>query len=227
MCFSAEASFGAGILLTGIGIATLKKTKLKKQLPFASIPILFALQQFTEGLLWISTSDPVYSGWRMPMTYLFLLFALAIWPIWVSFSVTLIEKDELRKKALIAVSIFGLLLSVFLSYCLASYPVVSFIESCHIYYHIDFPFYTLWIGSIAYLIPTVFSLFISSVKGMRNLAVAIFLAYIFTKIFYSEFIVSVWCFFAAILSILIYNIIKQLNTKKNIKIAEAIFFIKR
>ena len=225
MCFSAEASFGAGILLTGIGIATLKKAKKKKQLPFAAIPILFALQQFVEGFLWICTSNPEYSEWRMPLTYLFLLFALAIWPIWVSFSITLIEKDELRKKALIAVSIFGLLLSIFLSYCLATYPVISSIESCHIYYHINFPFYTLWLGSIAYLIPTVFSLFISSAKGARTLAISTFLSYIFTKIFYSEFIVSVWCFFAAILSILIYHIIRQLNTKKNIKIAETIFFI--
>lgn len=227
MCFSAEASFVAGILLTGIGIVTLKKTKLKKQLPFASIPLLFALQQFAEGLLWISTSNPLYSEWRMPLTYFFLLFALAIWPIWVSFSTALIEKDDLRKKTLIAVSIFGLSLSVFLSYSLATYPVVSYIESCHIYYHIDFPFYTLWLGSIAYLIPTVFSLFISSAKGARTLAIAVFLSYIFTKIFYSEFIVSVWCFFAAILSILIYNIIKELNTKKNIKIAEVFFFINR
>ena len=54
MCFSATASFTAGIVLTVIGVATVKKTQRKTEIPFAMVPLLFGLQQFIEGLLWLS-----------------------------------------------------------------------------------------------------------------------------------------------------------------------------
>jgi hypothetical protein len=57
MCFSATASFGASVVLGTIGVATLTKVKERAQVPFAIIPIMFAVQQFTEGILWIGLSD--------------------------------------------------------------------------------------------------------------------------------------------------------------------------
>ena len=45
MCFSATASFGASIVLTGIGVASLKQVKEPAQYPFASIPLIFGVQQ--------------------------------------------------------------------------------------------------------------------------------------------------------------------------------------
>ena len=41
MCFSASASFGAGVVLNVIGVATIKKTHHSPQLLFASIPFIF------------------------------------------------------------------------------------------------------------------------------------------------------------------------------------------
>ena len=52
MCFSANASFGAGVFLTSIGVIATKNISNKKQILFASIPILFGIQQITEGFLW-------------------------------------------------------------------------------------------------------------------------------------------------------------------------------
>ena len=40
MCFSAGASFGAGVLLSVIGVASVKKTSSSSQLIFASIPFV-------------------------------------------------------------------------------------------------------------------------------------------------------------------------------------------
>ncbi len=54
MCFSAEASFAVGGTLLILGVATIRKVIHKKDLPIALIPIIFALQQMVEGLLWIS-----------------------------------------------------------------------------------------------------------------------------------------------------------------------------
>lgn len=49
MCFSATASFAAGIGLTGIGLATLSLAPTWRERPFAAIPLLFGLQQLIEG----------------------------------------------------------------------------------------------------------------------------------------------------------------------------------
>ena len=57
MCFSAEASFIVGGALLFIGTSTIKKAHHKKDLPIALIPIIFALQQIIEGLLWIILKD--------------------------------------------------------------------------------------------------------------------------------------------------------------------------
>ena len=54
MCFSAGASFAGGAVLSVVGIATQGKVRKPKQRLFAVIPLLFALQQFAEGILWIT-----------------------------------------------------------------------------------------------------------------------------------------------------------------------------
>ena len=98
MCFSASASFGAGIVLSAIGIASIKKSETKPQLFFASIPLFFAVQQITEGFLWLALSKPDYALLRWPATYIFLFFAQVVWPFWVPFAILMLEKEQKQKK---------------------------------------------------------------------------------------------------------------------------------
>jgi hypothetical protein len=57
MCFSATASFTAGAVLLGVGALTLRSALTSRQrhvLPFAAIPLLFAIQQLIEGVIWLT-----------------------------------------------------------------------------------------------------------------------------------------------------------------------------
>ena len=54
MCFSATASFTAGTALTAVGGLTVRKSRGKAELPLALVPLLFGIQQLTEGVLWLS-----------------------------------------------------------------------------------------------------------------------------------------------------------------------------
>ena len=54
MCFSATASFAAGTALSAVGGLTLRKSQGKVELPLALVPLLFGVQQFSEGFLWLS-----------------------------------------------------------------------------------------------------------------------------------------------------------------------------
>ncbi len=53
MCFSANSSFGTGIILAVISVASLKKVQYLNHVYFAAIPLIFCIQQITEGLLWL------------------------------------------------------------------------------------------------------------------------------------------------------------------------------
>jgi hypothetical protein len=54
MCFSATASFTAGATLSALGIATLTQIRSRRELLLGSFPLLFAIQQFIEGLVWLT-----------------------------------------------------------------------------------------------------------------------------------------------------------------------------
>ncbi|WP_424324591.1 DUF6629 family protein, partial [Gordonia sp. (in: high G+C Gram-positive bacteria)] len=57
MCFSATASFvGAGVI-TAAGVATLALVRDVRQLPFASLPLLFGIHQALEGWTWLELGD--------------------------------------------------------------------------------------------------------------------------------------------------------------------------
>ncbi len=57
MCFSATASFTASFSLSVLGVATPTQTTSKKQLLLATFPLLFAIQQFFEGVVWLNLDN--------------------------------------------------------------------------------------------------------------------------------------------------------------------------
>jgi len=211
MCFSAGASFGAATVLTVVGVITLKKVTNYRQFPFASIPLMFAIQQFAEGFVWLSLSNVNYLAFGPPSSHIFLFFAQVAWPIWVPFSIFLLEKNAFRKKILLAVTGIGILVGSYLSYCLFVYPIKAEINSFHIDYSLNFPMSLAWIGGLFYLISTIFPAFISSVKRMQLLGILIATSYVFTRIFYAGYLISVWCFFAAIISVIIFFIVTKMK----------------
>ena len=54
VCFSAIASFSAGALLLCAGVLTLKFARRPSELPDAAVPLLFAIQQLSEGVIWLT-----------------------------------------------------------------------------------------------------------------------------------------------------------------------------
>jgi len=139
MCFSSNASFGAGIILSTIGILSIKLAKLPNQIMFACIPLVFAIQQLTEGFLWVALLNPKYASLEIVSTYNFLFFAQVVWPFLVPFSIYKLEKEIRRKKILFGLSVIGLVVSMYLAYCLLNYQVVANIIGNHMSYKQDYP----------------------------------------------------------------------------------------
>lgn len=215
MCFSASASFTAGAVLTVIGIASIKKTKLPSEIPFASIPLLFALQQITEGFVWLSLTNPDYAFLEEFSIHAFIFFAQVVWPIWIPFSFLKFEKNKGSNILGKVLTSLGIFLGCALGFYLFTRPVEAEIIGRHISYNQDYPEKFSLLGGIFYIVVTIAPPFTSAIKKMWILGSVIFLSYIVTEIFYSQYVVSVWCYFAAILSALVLWIV--IGNRKNSK----------
>ena len=213
MCFSATASFTAGVVLTGIGVATLKKVEHPTHILFASIPLLFAVQQFSEGALWLTLplAESDYKEIKHLATYTFLFFAQVIWPFLVPLSVLMLEKQRSHKKVQLVFVAIGLVVSMYLCYCLFTFPVKARIVGLHCSYQQDYPAALKEVGGVLYIIATIAPLFFSHVRKMWLLGVTILVSYIITAIFYEHYVLSVWCFFASVISISVYLIMVEIK----------------
>jgi len=211
MCFSATASFGAGAALSVLGVLALRKSESSSQIMFASIPLLFAAQQFSEGFVWLSFINPQFANLNTPFTYIFMAFAQIVWPAWVPWSVLLLETNPNRKKLLLAFTSIGCLVSLYLAYCLIAYPINSRMTSHHIAYDLKYPMGMISKGVSLYFLAIIFTPFFSTIKRMWLVGLLTLSTMVFAKLFFHQFVISVWCFFAAIISFVVLYMIPILN----------------
>ncbi len=209
MCFSATASFGSGIVLTAIGVFTLKITRNPSHVVFACIPLLFAVQQISEGFVWLTLQHAEYAQWRSVAVHVFMVFAHIVWPFWITLSALLLEKKTARKKMLKILFAIAITLSASEVYYMLLTPISAEISGHHVKYVFVYPPTYVMITDIVYGLVTIVPCFVSSIKRMWLLGVCFSVSLIFSAWFYQAHLLSVWCFFAAVLSIIIYLIIDQ------------------
>lgn len=208
MCFSETASFTAAAVLSIAGLASLNLVKNNKSFwLIACVPFLFALQQFSEGMIWHHFNQNVELV-GLPST-LFLIVAFLIWPIFIPLALWAAESVVWRKRVLLLFVILGAVWTLSLIFLLHSMTLVIKNEGNGILYSISyFSEYGSKLMKVAYLSLILIPIFISSLRlvwlfGLLTLFSA-FVAYNL----YNKAFVSVWCFFGAILSLILYQILK-------------------
>lgn len=106
MCFSAQASFTAGAVLLIVGAATVRRARVRSELSYAWIPVLFGIQQLLEGALWLTFPD------RAPLlntvlTHAYSFFSHVLWPIYVPLAGLALEPVPWRRRVLIGIALAG------------------------------------------------------------------------------------------------------------------------
>ncbi len=200
MCFSATASFTAGVALLIVGTVTTRRAGRRAELPYALIPVLFGLQQLIEGALWLTfpAKAPLLNT---ALTHAFSFFSHVLWPLYVPVAVLLLEPTPWRRKVLVAIALAGATVSLYLLYFLVRLSVVAEPSDGHIAY-ISPHFYALAAMGL-YLLGTCVSSLFSSHRSVRWFGAAAFISFVGTYAFYAFWFISVWCFFAALLSVLV------------------------
>jgi|CXWL01.1.fsa_nt_gi hypothetical protein len=202
MCFSAEASFIVGGTLLIIGVATVRKTIHKKDLPIALIPLIFAIQQMTEGLLWVFLTNNDAPQAQFWLSNIYGVFIGVIWPLFAPFAVYCTETDSKRRRIIASIGISGLGLAIYTTIGIANQPIVAEIINHSINYKHDVGGYQLVI--ILYLLATCVPFIFSSYKHLYIAGIIITIGFFVAYFTFQETFASVWCFFAAIASALIY-----------------------
>jgi hypothetical protein len=201
MCFSATASFSAGAVLLGIGALTLKAARRPREWPFAAIPLLFAIQQLIEGVIWLTfrVDAPLLNS---VMTHAYSFFSHVLWPVYVPVAVLLMEPAGWHRRALFVFVAAGAAVGAYLMYVLVAFPIVSRPTGQHIEY--VSPHFFAAVTMTLYLVSTAVSPLLSTHRVVQVFGALALLSFGAAYAFYATWFISVWCFFAALLSAVVY-----------------------
>ena len=208
MCFSDEASFTVGIALIPSGVYCIWAAALKKPsfLGLAAVPLFFGMQQISEGFVWQAIHHEDAAQIRNA-SLVFLFFALAFWPFWFLFLGAVMEPRPRRRGMFIVLSVLAtgwfwvlfyplLMDQVSLTTQVKHHSIQFLYDDLAIYHFIpNTPLRVLYFLSVA-LPPLLGSESWGRIPGLVLGASALLAVVVFDYAF-----VSVWCFFAAALSI--------------------------
>jgi hypothetical protein len=205
MCFSAPASFALSGILTGVGAASIRQSSSNARRLFAAIPLLFAAQQAAEGTVWLTVGGNPESVVLRVAVYAFLGFALVVWPVWCPLALQRVERDPVRRRILTALIWFGAAVAASAAFLLSRWQPVAVVVEHSIRYDRagTSSAFRDFLVLLAYALSTIVPFLVSSAQLARTIGLAIVLSLTATALIERNALTSVWCFFAAILSVLI------------------------
>ena len=201
MCFSATANFVGSGVLGAVGAVTLTRVKHRRELLFASLPILFAIHQFTEGFVWLGLDGILSPTVAHDMGAAFMLYAQGLLPFLLPLSIQLFEPDANSRRRMLPFLVLGAGTTLYILWALTAFPLQLYVKANSIVYINHATNNTA--VAILYVIATCGSLFFSKIRmmvvfGAANLAIVVVVMAIKRYAF-----TSVWCAYAAVASIII------------------------
>src|SRR5580704_12195922 len=98
MCFSPEADFTAGVVVAGVGVATLRRVRAPRELIVGALPLLFGIHQVVEGFVWLGFRGEVSNGVGDAAKEAYIVYAQAVLPVIVPLGFMLLEPDARRSR---------------------------------------------------------------------------------------------------------------------------------
>ena len=189
-------------MIGAIGVATLRHVREPRALLFASVPMLFSLHQFAEGMVWLGLDGRIGKIALDHFAFLFTLYAQGLLPMLMPAAVALMEPPGWRRRAILGLTGIGALVCAWDATGLVCFPSQVFVEHHAIAYRNPLTG-NLWI-SLLYILATCGALLLSSHRVGRAYGVVNVIGLSIVEVVRDYAFASVWCFYAAILSVMIY-----------------------
>src|SRR5690348_5450425 len=206
MCFSATASFTLSGLLIGVGAASVARSSSPSHRVLAAAPLLFGAQQAAEGVVWLTVGSASHVTIEHVALDVFIAFALVIWPFWIPLSMQRIERDAGRRRILTWLCWFSAFVAASAAILVSRWQPTAQVAGHSLRY--DYPgtentaLHLVLV--LSYATATVAPFFVSTARLARTLGVILTLSVVAAAVIRREALTSVWCFFAAVLSVLVF-----------------------
>jgi hypothetical protein len=201
MCFSPQADFAAGAVVAGVGVQTLRRVRVRRELIVGALPLLLGIHQLVEGFVWLGLRGELSPRLGDTAKETYIVFAHAILPALVPLGFTLLEPDPRRARWMRPLVGLGLLLGVYLLWQVIAYPVGAQLQARCIDYTTHTP-NDLLIG-VLYVAVTCGPALISSRRYLRWFGVVSLVGVIAAALVRVDELTSLWCVYVALVSVLI------------------------
>lgn len=202
MCFSPEADLVAGGIIIAVGVDVLRHVDAPKQIAVAALPILFGLHQLTESFVWWGLQGHVAISVERVAVWIWLLFAFVALPVLLPIAVELVERSKFRRRVIAVCAGLGLAVGVSLAIAIFHGPISARIQGHCIAYQVDSVTHGRLL-TVLYVIATCTALLMSSHRDLARLGVANLVVVPLLMWLTISGFVSLWCFWAAIASVVI------------------------
>jgi hypothetical protein len=202
VCFAPEADALVGAVVVAIGVDALRHVREPKQVPLAALPVLFGLHQLTEAFVWWGLQGDVAHSVERTATWTYLLFAFGALPILIAIAVGLIEPERTRQRVIAAFGVLAAGIAIALTTAMFRGTLDAAIDGRHIEYSVDALGYGGQLTGL-YVIATCGALLASSYRDLATLGVLNLVVVPLLMALTIGGFVSLWCFWAAIVSVVI------------------------
>lgn len=135
------------------------------------------------------------------MTQFYSFFSHVLWPAYVPLAVLLLEPPGGRNRLLKLTAIAGVGVGLYLLYSMFEYPITSRPTGGHIEY--VSPHFFAALTMTGYLLATTVSPLLSNEGMVRIFGAFALISFVLAYLIFARWFISVWCFFAAILSVVV------------------------
>jgi hypothetical protein len=218
MCFSATVSYSASAVLVTTGLYAVQQARWQ-QLPYwllALVPVLFGIQQGFEGRVW-QEIDAGRASAAVPYALGFHFFSHFLWLWWFPLCSTLLERGKIRRRVFLGLGIFGAFAGGLVYFTILFHPdwMAVAVREHSIVYRVSStyrgPVSIPIPASALYVLVVLVPLLFSSHRHIRIFGGLVALSVVLASVAYGYAFVSVWCFFAAVLSLYIVYMIRKLK----------------
>jgi len=202
MCFSAEASFVGAAVIGTAGVASLALVRDKREVPFAALPLAFGMHQALEGVTWLELehrTQALLAGWGV---HAWVFFAWALLPVYVPWSVWLLERDRARRRLMLPMVVMGGALSAYMLVHALEPEILVSVVGGNLDYEMNVPVPAWWLA-VPYVAATCLTPVLSRSGWIVAFGLANFGAMIAAALIEARDYSSLWCTFAAFLSLII------------------------
>lgn len=188
--------------LAVVGLLTLRKVSEPREVVLALLPLLFAMHQFVQGFVWLGTEGLIEPRANEIAISIFILYAQGLLPFLVPLAVWLIEPEERFRLLIGVLLVLGGMLAAYTMWGLTVQPTSVSVEN-HTLVYINSWTAKSWMNTV-YILTTCGPLILSSSVTVQLFGWVNLLGLSGVSLFWPKSVTSLWCLYAAVVSVLLY-----------------------